>query len=110
MPVLPPTVAPESCALVPVPSFTTVCIADRSCSAVEELTIRRVEASSSWSSSTSPPLSVTRDTMCGDTSSPSFASAADTIAICSGVAVTSNCPIPLSAVCAGSMSEGYTLV
>src|SRR5882757_7332368 len=48
--------------------------------------------------------------MCGDTSFPSLAIAADTMAIWSGVAVTSNWPMPVSAVDDSSMSEGYTLV
>ncbi len=47
--------------------------------------------------------------MCGETSLPPLAIAADTMAICNGVAVTSNCPMPVSAVCDLSMSEGYTL-
>ncbi len=48
-------------------------------------------------------------TMCAEASSPSWAIAAETMAICSGVAVTSNWPMPDSAVCALSMSDGYTL-
>src|SRR5690606_12218341 len=45
VPVLPPTVAPGIRALPPVPSSTTVRIADWSCCAVPELTIRSVRAS-----------------------------------------------------------------
>lgn len=55
---------------------------------------------------TSPPLSVTCDTMCGETSSPPLARAAETIAIWSGVAVTSNWPMPVSAVDERFMSFG----
>lgn len=47
--------------------------------------------------------------MCGETSLPPLARAADTMAICSGVAVTSNWPMPVSAVDEASMPDGYTL-
>ena len=51
-------------------------------------------------------LPITASTICGFMTTPSFAMPADTIAICSGVAVTCPCPKPLSAVCASSSARG----
>ena len=49
---------------------------------------------------------MTRSTMRGFMTMPSLAIPADTIAICSGVAVTCPWPKPLSAVCASSRPRG----
>ena len=101
VPVLPATGTPEIAALVPVPSLTTPSIAVVSSSAVLALTGWLYSEGSSRST-TRPSGSTTRFQICGFISLPPLATAAATIAICSGVASSRSWPIATRARSTGS--------
>ena len=96
VPVLPPTSTPGICALCPVPSFTTASII--CCNSLAFSGVMALDSTcGSWVSICFRSWARTLLTTYGSISTPSLAIAADTIAICSGLAATSYCPIELSA-------------
>jgi hypothetical protein len=108
VPVLPPTSTPLIWAFLPVPLRTTtaiICCSSAACSGVIGLeSTLGLRVSSGFRSGACTML-----TRYGSISTPSLAIAADTIAICSGLAATSNCPIELRASCALSSLSGNRL-
>src|SRR4051812_23167561 len=101
VPVLPPTVAPGIAALAPVPARTTSVISSRMSAAVDgRITWRAGRGPKA--ETVAPPESVVRSTRYGGRACPPLATAAATLAICSGVARVLYCPIEDSASCARS--------
>lgn len=99
VPVLPPTIAPGIAAFVPVPSLTTPSISSFIRSAVSGRIASRVGREPAVAT-VAPLRVVVRSTRYGVRTCPPSATAAATIAICSGVARVLYCPIDDSASCA----------
>ena len=91
MPVLPATSTPEIWAAVPVPAETASTIISVSTRAVEGF-ITVPTSFGSWRSTTFPPGARMSSTRYGCMSTPPFAMADATIAICSGVMPSRSCP------------------
>ena len=109
VPVLPATLTPEIRAGVPVPRSTTDVIISVSMPAVLGETAVESAVGLVWSS-TSRSADVIRSTTYGFITTPWLAMPADTIAICSGVAATSYCPMDDSARSGGVSVVGKRLV